>query len=171
MGWSCAQAAGFRMDAWSAKCIEQTGSQNVFESNGHRYFFEASRREHPDGAITGTIYRFLGDTKCQNAGSFRIEGDGTVSRAPKFLKDTKVYLLFVDGCRTVWRGKTHPTNETLEHEMVNEWSKQYMPGGVNAHISKAIGYIPHPHRADVIDLDTGKVVASWEAATFQVFGT
>jgi hypothetical protein len=60
----------------------------VFETKRGRYFYEVSNKEHYDGAITGTLMKFLpGSTMCKSAGSFRIEGDGTVARAPKFLKD------------------------------------------------------------------------------------
>lgn len=78
------------MDAWTRTCVAQTGSQNEFEIRGQRYFWEISRKEHADGAITGTIYRMLpvaGDKHmCLPAGSFRINGDGTVKRGPALLK-------------------------------------------------------------------------------------
>lgn len=78
--------AGATMDAWTDACIEQTGSQNVYEANGNRYFWETSR-EQPDGAITGKIMRFVGVDSCRPSGTFRIEPDGSIARAPKFLKD------------------------------------------------------------------------------------
>lgn len=88
MGWSCCARAAWTLDAWTAACLESTGSQNVFRVNNERYFFETSRKEHSDGAITGTVWRFLPDDKhVRRCGSFRIEGDGSVTRAPKFLKD------------------------------------------------------------------------------------
>jgi hypothetical protein len=76
------------MNLWECACAEQNGSNNVFTTSRGKYFFDVSRKEHNDGAITGTIYKFLkGSTYVKSAGSFRIEGDGTITRAPKFLKD------------------------------------------------------------------------------------
>jgi len=87
MGWSCNAKAGWVLDAWINACFAQSGCQNNFEANGQKYFFETSRKEHNDGAITGVVWRNLPDGKsCRQSGSFRIEGDGTVTRAPAFLK-------------------------------------------------------------------------------------
>jgi hypothetical protein len=98
MGWSCAARAGRTMRAWSAACVESTKSQNEFVSRGARYFWEVSNVEHGDGAITGAVWRMVGklpgdgpDTmRCRKAGSFRINPDGTVARAPAWLKAVKV---------------------------------------------------------------------------------
>ena len=61
---------------------------NTFTTSRGKYFFETSRTEHSDGAITGTIQKWIPGTDFTKiSGSFRIEGDGTVTRAPKFLKD------------------------------------------------------------------------------------
>jgi hypothetical protein len=91
MGWSCRADAARTMAKWTAACEAQTGSQNVFEVDGASYFWELSRTEHHDGAITGSIQKTVrreGDRMwCRKVGTFRIEGDGTVTRAPKFLKD------------------------------------------------------------------------------------
>lgn len=100
MGWSCRREAGATMDRWTAACRATTGSSNEFEMDGERFFWELSNREHNDGAITGTVQRTLkvgeplrggavvqpGQTYCRKVGSFRIEPDGAVKRAPKFLK-------------------------------------------------------------------------------------
>lgn len=91
MGWSCAAAAGDTMDKWTAACRAQTGSSNTFKVDGQEFFFEQSNREHDDGAITGTIWLMLtkkpdGSGTVRKAGTFRIEGDGSVKRAPAFLK-------------------------------------------------------------------------------------
>lgn len=101
MGWSCRREASETMNRWTAACIAQTNSQNEFEVNGERFFWDVSRTEHDDGAITGTIHRTLkvgevlrgghtvqpGETYCRKVATFRIDGDGKVKRAPKFLKD------------------------------------------------------------------------------------
>ena len=87
MGWSCSKAASEVMEKWEKACRDDTGSQNTYTVNGNRYFFEVSRREHHDGAITGTIQKFIGETHARIVSSFRIEGNGTITRGPKILKD------------------------------------------------------------------------------------
>ena len=79
------------MDRWTDACLAQTGSQNTYEVGGRKYFWELSNVEHDDGAITGTIAvidKVLTEDTfyAHTVGSFRIEPDGTVSRAPAFLK-------------------------------------------------------------------------------------
>ena len=92
MGWSCSMAAAATMDRWIAACVKQTGASGTWEEGGVRYFFEPSRHEHRDGAITGKVYRMGPPTEpdgggpCYPAGSFRINADGSVARAPRFLK-------------------------------------------------------------------------------------
>lgn len=91
MGWSCTAAANRILETWTKACIAQTGTQNTYTVRGTEYFFEVSRTEHDDGAITGTIQKVVrkdpdGRAWCQPAGSFRIGGDGRVVRAPAFLK-------------------------------------------------------------------------------------
>ena len=91
MGWSCGAKAGNVMDAWMDACYNQTGQQNVFLSGGYKYFFEVSNKEHRDGAITGTIWKYLPDGEhVRRSGTFRIEGNGKVTRAPAFLKKVEV---------------------------------------------------------------------------------
>lgn len=86
MGWSCTQAAHHVLEAWSKACLENSGSQNQWSANGREYFFETGP-ERDDGSVTGSIWRFLGDGKhVKRSGAFRIEADGEVARAPKFLK-------------------------------------------------------------------------------------
>ncbi len=86
MGWSCRADAGAVLDAWDKACVAQTGMSNVYESRGQQYFFELSRTEHTDGAITGSIWNKRLSGLCKKTGTFRIEGDGTQTRAPSFLK-------------------------------------------------------------------------------------
>jgi hypothetical protein len=87
MGWSCRREASETMQKWTAACVAQAGSQNVYEANGKRYFWEVSRVEHEDGAVTGTILVMCSRNMARPVGRFRIEPDGRVSRAPKFLKN------------------------------------------------------------------------------------
>lgn len=86
MGWSCRREAGVILDKWIAACVAQTGSQNTFKVGNKEYFFETSNVEHRDGAITGAINVMLPNNMCKKCGSFRIEGNGTITKAPKFLK-------------------------------------------------------------------------------------
>ena len=84
MGWSCTADASRVMEAWTAACIAQTGSQNEYRVNDLAYFWETGP-EHDDGAITGRIFR-MAPEGCYPAGAFRIEPNGTITRAPAFLK-------------------------------------------------------------------------------------
>ena len=91
MGWSYAQEAGKIMNAWKEVCYKRSGSQNQWENKGKTYFFETSRVEHDDGSITGTVWRFLADgVHVRRSGSFKINGDGSIERAPKFLKGIRL---------------------------------------------------------------------------------
>lgn len=88
MGWSYAKAAGDVMDRWTKACIANSGSQNKWSVKGETYFFETTCTDHEDGAICGSIWRYLPDGEhVRRSGTFRINGDGTIARAPKFLKD------------------------------------------------------------------------------------
>lgn len=109
MGWSCTKAASDVARKWSEACVASTGSSNTYKVGNERYFFEISNKEHADGAITGTIMRIVpapashramiaptaAEMACgveaetffaRKAGSFRINGDGSIARAPAFLK-------------------------------------------------------------------------------------
>lgn len=87
MGYSYNAAAGNVLDAWQDACFAQSGVTNVFTTPKGEYFFEVSRKEHNDGAITGTLMKYLpGTNLVKPSGSFRIEGNGTVTRGPKALK-------------------------------------------------------------------------------------
>lgn len=91
MGWSCNADAARTMDKWTQACLQSTGVQNEYISDGTRFFWELSSVEHDDGAITGEILKVLtsrpdGSASCQPIGTFRIDGDGKVAQGPKFLK-------------------------------------------------------------------------------------
>ncbi len=87
MGWSCRADASRTYQKWDEFCRKQTGSSNSFIVNGERFFYENSRREHFDGAITGSICKMVSETHARKVGTFRINGDGTIARAPKVLKN------------------------------------------------------------------------------------
>lgn len=82
MGYSCSTKAANMLDIIGKVCIEQTGSQNVWTKKGNRYFFETSRREHPDGSITGSVYKFTSDDYVAKIGSFKIDPDGNILNFP-----------------------------------------------------------------------------------------
>ena len=99
MGWSCAAAAGDTLNILDAVCLKMTGTQNTYVgTDGNEYFYELSHREYKDGAITGSVWRLVGEP-CHNtipgdtlmlpagreamrAGNFRIAGDGKITRWP-----------------------------------------------------------------------------------------
>ncbi len=68
--------------------------------------------------------------------------------------------------RMAWKGR--PTDANLER-YVFAYVDSLKSGGVNVHLSESLGYMPIPHAARVVRQSTGQVVASWEAAMFQVF--
>lgn len=77
MGYSCSAAASKVMEAWSRECELSTDSQNCYvDSDGIVRFWERSDVEHPDGAVTGTIWKQASDGRCYRAGTFKINGDG-----------------------------------------------------------------------------------------------
>ena len=97
MGWSCAVKAAWVTDAWSQACIKNSGSQNQWSYQGETYFFETSRIEHDDGAITGSIWKCLPDgVRARRSGTFRIEGNGKITRAPKWLREHSPSLGQID---------------------------------------------------------------------------
>lgn len=85
MGWSCARAAAETLDKCSEACRKSSGSSNVWKDGDSKYFYEPSRTEHHDGAITGAVYLFLDDKpdggKCRKVGSFKIDGGGRFVRS------------------------------------------------------------------------------------------
>lgn len=87
MGWSCSKKAGDVLDKITDACYAKTGISNVYTSRGNKYFFEGSRKEHSDGAITGVIWKYTSETHVRKAGSFRINGDGTIARMPKGMRE------------------------------------------------------------------------------------
>lgn len=93
MGYCYSQAAGRVMDKWTEFCVKSTGSSNTWiDEKGNKYFFEITRKDQPDYGICGTIHKMIPGTEkgdsymAKPCGSFRINGDGTIARAPKILK-------------------------------------------------------------------------------------
>ena len=95
MGWSYSAKAGFVLDA--IRTLVGGASSNAMPGGG---FYETSRTDHPDGAITGSVWRPLNaaekakwahldriDERVKRAGSFRISGDGKVVRFPRLPRE------------------------------------------------------------------------------------
>ena len=87
MGWSCRAEAAETMDKWTKACVKGTGFSNTFKIGKVQFFWELDNVEQEDGAITGEVIRIISFGKCALEAAFRIEGDGRVSKAPKFLRD------------------------------------------------------------------------------------
>lgn len=86
MGWSCRKDASDTMNKWENACFKLTGITNVYVTANGRYYWEYPSVEHRDGAITGKVWRYVDANHVVPAGSYRIDPDGTVKRAPAFLK-------------------------------------------------------------------------------------
>lgn len=87
------------------------------------------------------------------------------SYTPKYTVDIPGFL-----CMT-WDTKRHgkPTAAKLE-KWVMAYAKSLEVGGVNAHVSQRLGYVPYPSRATVrLNVPGGAIVAEWKAAMFQVY--
>ena len=90
MGYSCNTISMLVYDEMIVQLqgasSEEQGSQNEWNVQGVRYFAEIGR-EQRDGAVTGTIWRFMADgVHVHKAGSFRINPGGTVARWPSSTK-------------------------------------------------------------------------------------
>ena len=178
MGWSCGRGASERLDQLKDACVAQTGQANVYlDEVGRKCFFEASNKEHRDGAVTGSIMRDNPDGKtCRKVASFRIEGDGEVTRGPKFFKSMpdlhyiKIYAMgnsFVE----LYRGSM-PIEENNLITYLKDWMKQFEIGGVNERVGKSLG-LRYPHKAIVYKnggtTTSQNVMFEWSAPSFMVW--
>ncbi len=89
MGWSCRADAAKTLDKVTAHCVKTTGTSNTWKGkDGLRYFYEGVQDvEHRDGAITGEIFQMVGDDSARQVATFRIEGNGSLSKAPQVWRD------------------------------------------------------------------------------------
>ena len=85
MGYSLTKAVSDVLDIWMKRCLESTNCQNVYMVGSEKYFWETGRRVNDDDSVTGSIWRFVGEN-VRRSGTFRIEANGTITRAPKFLR-------------------------------------------------------------------------------------
>jgi hypothetical protein len=65
----------------------------------------------------------------------------------------------------VWRGRI---SQDKLSDYMDTLNKSFIPGGINFHLSKAVGVCLYHHKAQVINQFTGEVVATWSAPMFQV---
>lgn len=168
MGWSCGQMAGLRMDTLSAHCVRQTGQSNVFIYNGTKYFFEHSRRENRDGAITGSLNKFVGENLCRTAGSLKIDGDGKITRGLAYLRNLPAYYVVetidLGSMPRAWKNEEKPTPELL-FAAAKECYDSYKPGGKHHKYAKH-GIPTPPHLIQAFEFESGKMVAEWKMPTF-----
>ncbi len=68
--------------------------------------------------------------------------------------------------KMAWKGRA--TDEALR-KYVFAYADSLKAGGVNEHVAKALGFVPFPQEAKIVNQFTNEVVATWKAATFQVF--
>lgn len=85
MGYSCTARA--------SEVLDKIMSYDKFNIDHEKYsYFIEIGKENFDGAITGTVYRLIGESfvredglksrRCKKAGSFRIDSNGEIVRFP-----------------------------------------------------------------------------------------
>lgn len=170
MGWSCSAKAGIRLRAienWIGRhggCAETNTWQDP--KAGNKYFMEIGRQNR-DGAITGTIYRFINDRQVVRSGSLRIEPDGKKMRGPALLRSVKAYELFINGV-SHYDWDNPEVSENALFEYLCEQHRSYLPGGLNEHWSKN-GKIPYTDKAKIVCVNDGSVAVEWVAPMFFVW--
>ncbi|QIG65880.1 hypothetical protein phiOC_p215 [Ochrobactrum phage vB_OspM_OC] len=58
--------------------------------------------------------------------------------------------------------------DNLAEEIRHDYNVSYNIGGVNYHVSEAVGFIVHVNKIDIYDTRTKKVVATAKAPMFEV---
>lgn len=79
MGYSYATRAGLAHDAMLAVL---DAPSNGWIIGGVSFFAEETRRDHPDGALTGTVWRIGVANTCRRMGSFHCDAQGRVRSWP-----------------------------------------------------------------------------------------
>lgn len=74
---------------------------------------------------------------------------------------------FTGPCKWDHKYLGKPTSEKLG-QWVMDGNKSYLPGGINEHVSNAMGVVPYCYAAKVVNQYTGETVAEWRAPLFQV---
>jgi len=90
MGYSCTVKAHdtlrMTLNAANNEKLTNYSFSNTWEHNGNKFFYEIGR-EQSDGSVTGSIYKFLGETQCVKYGSLKILANGKVKSWPGMPKD------------------------------------------------------------------------------------
>jgi hypothetical protein len=81
MGYSCTQAAHLAEEFIRSRIADPKGPTNTWVFEGLTYFYEIGR-ENRDGSITGPVCVFVGENRCRNVGSLKIDHDGALIRWP-----------------------------------------------------------------------------------------
>lgn len=90
MGWSCSKAAMDTLE-YVSDLLRPEGEKGSNSTKDG--FWETSRVEHLDGAITGTVWKLLPDGEhCRKAGSFRINGNGQIVRWPGLTRERITHI-------------------------------------------------------------------------------
>lgn len=108
MGWTCSSAAHETLTQWGKYSTSNNLPTNNYRDVRLREYFWEVGRENGDGAITGTVWRYVTADSVRRAGGFRIEPDGSVSRWPTGLKRTFLAWFKCEFCEGV---KCKPVNE------------------------------------------------------------
>ena len=123
MGYSCSAMASLVLDGIMSNVSHVNNCSNVWSYKNVAYMYERGREQN-DGAITGTISKFT-DPNCTMAvrvGSFRIEGDGMITRFPGTSKNAKNSAIFWASFEYIRRfgfpkrhtiGENHPCRDIL----------------------------------------------------------
>lgn len=61
---------------------------------------------------------------------------------------------------------TGPANNKQLASWVSAYVSSLQPGGVNAHLSSSLGFVPFPHYARLVEQTHGITVAEWSAPSF-----
>jgi hypothetical protein len=83
MGYSCTTIASMTLDAL-VEIIRDTDASNVYRGR----FFERGR-ENSDGAITGTIWKYVDADHVRREGGYKITAEGKILRFPGTTKDER----------------------------------------------------------------------------------
>jgi len=79
------------LTVWTDASMENSKQTNAYHAKGKDYIWQTSDTVYADGAVSGTIFCCGQDGK-KPVSSFRIDGDGTVVRAPTFLRNASKSL-------------------------------------------------------------------------------
>lgn len=80
------------MELWEEACKNNSGESDKWYGKGSKYFeWKLSAKDFKDGSVVGTVYSIL-PTGHKPSSSFRIDANGSVVRAPTFLRKSSEML-------------------------------------------------------------------------------